>query len=295
MLARSTRGRGRHRRDDGLHGGAADSEDRVAGRERWRLASTWRQAASSSSRQRSRARLGCLLRIIPDVVVYTMWLKRGPPQNIVIGGRPALPAGDRLGRRDRPCARARPLLLFLIIFFWTPPHFWALSLRRAGEYARAGVPMLPVVAGVAEPVARPSSLCRPGSACRRGSWGIAGLGRRRRSDPSAGAAMLALGLPTWIRVPEQAMRARWAKRVNRHIHRRSVGAVAGAPGFSARSACSSIRHLGFGMRVRISLDGSAARRNPGIVLTASRKAAAAAVSIADRAGAGGVRRAELPP
>ena len=81
------------------------------------------------------------------VVVYTMWLKRRTPQNIVIGGAAgALPpvigwaaAGGPLG--------IEPLLLFLIIFLWTPPHFWALSLNRAGEYARAGVPMLPVVAG----------------------------------------------------------------------------------------------------------------------------------------------------
>jgi heme o synthase len=84
------------------------------------------------------------------VVVYTMWLKRRTPQNIVIGGAAgALPpvigwvaaAGD---------VGLEPLVLFLIIFLWTPPHFWALSLNLAGEYARAGVPMLPVVAGRAE-------------------------------------------------------------------------------------------------------------------------------------------------
>ena len=84
------------------------------------------------------------------VVVYTMWLKRQTPQNIVIGGAAgALPpvigwvaATGRIG--------AEPLILFLIIFLWTPPHFWALSLSRAGEYSRAGIPMLPVVAGTAE-------------------------------------------------------------------------------------------------------------------------------------------------
>jgi protoheme IX farnesyltransferase len=81
------------------------------------------------------------------VVVYTMWLKRYTPQNIVIGGAAgALPpvigwaaATGEIG--------LEPLVLFLIIFLWTPPHFWALSLNRADEYARAGVPMLPVVAG----------------------------------------------------------------------------------------------------------------------------------------------------
>src|ERR1700726_2919843 len=84
------------------------------------------------------------------VVVYTMWLKRQTPQNIVIGGAAgAFPpvigwvaATGRIG--------VEPLILFLIIFLWTPPHFWALSLNRAGEYAHAGLPMLPVVAGTAE-------------------------------------------------------------------------------------------------------------------------------------------------
>src|SRR6201988_2018241 len=81
------------------------------------------------------------------VAVYTLWLKRNTPQNIVIGGvAGALPpvvgwatATGHVG--------LEPLVLFLIIFLWTPPHFWALSLNRADEYGRAGVPMLPVVAG----------------------------------------------------------------------------------------------------------------------------------------------------
>ncbi len=81
------------------------------------------------------------------VVVYTIWLKRLTPQNIVIGGAAgALPpvigwaaATGEIG--------LEPLVLFLTIFLWTPPHFWALSLNRSDEYARAGVPMLPVVAG----------------------------------------------------------------------------------------------------------------------------------------------------
>ena len=81
------------------------------------------------------------------IAVYTMWLKRSTPENIVIGGAAgALPpvigwaaATGEIG--------LEPLILFLIIFLWTPPHFWALSINRADEYARAGVPMLPVVAG----------------------------------------------------------------------------------------------------------------------------------------------------
>jgi protoheme IX farnesyltransferase len=84
------------------------------------------------------------------VVVYTAWLKRSTRQNIVIGGvAGALPpligwaaaAGD---------VGLEPLALFLIIFLWTPPHFWALALNRTDDYSRAGVPMLPVVAGRAE-------------------------------------------------------------------------------------------------------------------------------------------------
>jgi protoheme IX farnesyltransferase len=81
------------------------------------------------------------------VVVYTAWLKRATRQNIVIGGAAgALPpvigwaaATGEIG--------LEPLTLFLIIFLWTPPHFWALALNRRDDYACAGVPMLPVVAG----------------------------------------------------------------------------------------------------------------------------------------------------
>ena len=81
------------------------------------------------------------------VVIYTMWLKRSTPQNIVIGGAAgafppmigwAAVTGD---------VSLEPVLLFAIIFLWTPPHFWALALYRNGDYARAGVPMMPVVAG----------------------------------------------------------------------------------------------------------------------------------------------------
>jgi protoheme IX farnesyltransferase len=83
------------------------------------------------------------------IAVYTAWLKRSTRQNIVIGGAAgALPpvvgwtaATGSVG--------LEPLVLFLIIFLWTPPHFWALALNRAEEYARAGVPMLPVVSGKA--------------------------------------------------------------------------------------------------------------------------------------------------
>ncbi|MET3965290.1 heme o synthase [Bradyrhizobium sp. S3.9.1] len=81
------------------------------------------------------------------VVVYTAWLKRSTRQNIVIGGAAgALPPviGWAAATGD---IGLEPLALFLIIFLWTPPHFWALALNRTDDYARAGVPMLPVVAG----------------------------------------------------------------------------------------------------------------------------------------------------
>ncbi|MCU0945313.1 MAG: heme o synthase [Rubritepida sp.] len=84
------------------------------------------------------------------VVIYTMWLKRRTPQNIVIGGAagafpPLIGWVAVTGSVD-----ALPLVLFAIVFFWTPPHFWALSLWAHQDYARAGVPMLPVVAGARE-------------------------------------------------------------------------------------------------------------------------------------------------
>jgi protoheme IX farnesyltransferase len=84
------------------------------------------------------------------VFVYTMWLKRRTPQNIVIGGAAgsfppmigwAAVTGD---------VTLAPIVLFALIFMWTPPHFWALALFRSGEYAKAGVPMLPVVSGARE-------------------------------------------------------------------------------------------------------------------------------------------------
>jgi protoheme IX farnesyltransferase len=81
------------------------------------------------------------------VGVYTLWLKRRTPQNIVIGGLSgALPPAIGWAAVTGDLSLA-PLLLVAIIFMWTPPHFWALSLWRSDDYARAGVPMLPVVKG----------------------------------------------------------------------------------------------------------------------------------------------------
>lgn len=84
------------------------------------------------------------------VVVYTMWLKRRTPQNIVIGGAAgAFPPliGWAAVTGDITLV---PIMLFAIIFIWTPPHFWALSLWAHEDYAKAGVPMLPVTAGARE-------------------------------------------------------------------------------------------------------------------------------------------------
>src|SRR5260221_12859639 len=81
------------------------------------------------------------------VVIYTIALKRWTAQNIVIGGAAgALPPVVAWAAAAGSLS-VEPWLLFLIIFFWTPPHFWALALFRSDDYARAGVPMLPVVAG----------------------------------------------------------------------------------------------------------------------------------------------------
>jgi protoheme IX farnesyltransferase len=81
------------------------------------------------------------------VLVYTMWLKRSSPQNIVIGGAagavPVLVGWAAVtGRIGLPA-----IVMFVIVFLWTPPHFWALAMRYERDYAAAGVPMLPVVAG----------------------------------------------------------------------------------------------------------------------------------------------------
>jgi protoheme IX farnesyltransferase len=86
--------------------------------------------------------------LIGYAVIYTLWLKRATPQNIVIGGAagaapPVLGWAAITGSID-----PHALLLFLIIFAWTPPHFWALAIARRDDYAKVGIPMLPVTHGV---------------------------------------------------------------------------------------------------------------------------------------------------
>ena len=146
-----------------------------------------------------------LLAIAFYVVVYTMMLKRSTPQNIVIGGAAgALP--PVIGWAAVTGDVAIPaLILFAIVFYWTPPHFWALALRIRKDYAAASVPMLPVVQGIAEttrqialytvlmvaislllwPVGR-MGLIYLGAAVGLGAvfiwqaWAVAAPGRRRR-------------------------------------------------------------------------------------------------------------------
>ncbi len=81
------------------------------------------------------------------IVIYTMWLKRRTPQNIVIGGGagafpPLIGWTAVTGQIGLPA-----LIMFAVIFMWTPPHFWSLALYRSADYARAGIPMMPVVRG----------------------------------------------------------------------------------------------------------------------------------------------------
>ncbi len=89
-----------------------------------------------------------LTSLVGYAVIYTMFLKRTTPQNIVLGGA-AGAAPPMLGWAAMTGeVNTEALLLFLIIFVWTPPHFWALAIKRRDEYARAGLPMLPVTHGI---------------------------------------------------------------------------------------------------------------------------------------------------
>jgi protoheme IX farnesyltransferase len=122
------------------------------------------------------------------VFVYTIWLKRRTPQNIVIGGAAgAFPPviGWAAATGD---VTLLPLILFMIIFLWTPPHFWALSLFVRSDYAAAGVPMLPVVVGATATRRHIALYTLPMAAAAVAPWplGLAG--------PVYGAAAAALSL-----------------------------------------------------------------------------------------------------
>ena len=132
------------------------------------------------------------------VVVYTMWLKRSTPQNIVIGGAagafpPMIGWAAMTGS-----VSLDSIILFLIIFMWTPPHFWALALYRCKDYERVGVPMLPVVAGSAETrrqILIYSVLLVP-LACTPVLTGLGGIAYAVASI-ALGAVFLALAIKVW--------------------------------------------------------------------------------------------------
>ena len=115
------------------------------------------------------------------VFIYTIWLKRSSPQNIVIGGAagafpPLVGWAAMTGELDLAA-----IYLFAIIFYWTPPHFWALALIKQADYARAGVPMMPVVRGEAAHQVRDAGL-HPDPAAAHDHAGVlrrAGLVLRR--------------------------------------------------------------------------------------------------------------------
>src|SRR5450631_306612 len=161
------------------------------------------------------------------IVVYTAWLKRLTPQNIVIGGAAgALPpvVGWAAATGD---VATEPLALFLMIFLWTPPHFWALALNRTDDYARVGVPMLPCGCRKGCNLTADPDLQRPvgsrlGAAldarvCRGDLW------RDRRDRRSA--------FPSACTPAEQkhGVRPPRCSQVVRVLHRLSVRAVCGPP------------------------------------------------------------------
>ena len=106
------------------------------------------------------------------VVVYTMWLKRSTPQNIVIGGAAGAFPPMVGWAAVTGTLSWESFALFLIIFLWTPPHFWALALYKQGDYGAAGIPMMPNVAGENPPSGRSSAIqsCWLPRACCQYGW-----------------------------------------------------------------------------------------------------------------------------
>jgi len=132
------------------------------------------------------------------LVIYTMWLKRRTPQNIVIGGAAgAFP--PMIGwAAVTGSVSVESIVLFAIIFFWTPPHFWALALVRSQDYQRAGIPMLPVVAGpdaTRWQILAYSVLLAPLGIAPT-LFGFASIGYAVFAG-ALGAGMLALAVETW--------------------------------------------------------------------------------------------------
>ena len=130
------------------------------------------------------------------VFVYTMWLKRRTPQNIVIGGAAgAFP--PMIGwAAVTGSVTLESLILFLIIFMWTPPHFWALALYRCRDYERAGVPMLPVVAGLRGDAPPDSDLLGAARAARRGAGAYRAWRHGLCGRPRSGSARSSWASPS---------------------------------------------------------------------------------------------------
>jgi protoheme IX farnesyltransferase len=131
-------------------------------------------------------------------VIYTVWLKRRTPQNIVIGGAagafpPLIGWVAATGRIE-----LLPVLLFLLIFLWTPPHFWALSLFVRTDYAKAGVPMLPVVAGLDHTRLQVFLYTLPMVAAAVAPWPLGLTGAIYGVTAAVGSAVfLALAIAVW--------------------------------------------------------------------------------------------------
>jgi protoheme IX farnesyltransferase len=131
-------------------------------------------------------------------VIYTVWLKRRTPQNIVIGGAagafpPLIGWVAATGRIE-----LLPVLLFLLIFLWTPPHFWALSLFVRTDYAKAGVPMLPVVAGLDHTRLQVFLYTLPMVAAAVAPWPLGLTGAIYGVTAAVGSAIfLALAIAVW--------------------------------------------------------------------------------------------------
>ena len=142
------------------------------------------------------------------VLVYTVWLKRRTPQNIVIGGAAgafppmigwAAVTGD---------TSLMPVLLFSLIFMWTPPHFWALALFVKSDYAKAGVPMMPVVAGERSTRRQIFIYTLPMAAIAVAPWLLAMTGAIYGVTAAIGSiAFIALAVPVLVRTSDQAMKA----------------------------------------------------------------------------------------
>jgi protoheme IX farnesyltransferase len=144
------------------------------------------------------------------VLIYTMWLKRRTPQNIVIGGAAgAFPPLVGWAAVD-PHASWVPALLFLVIFLWTPPHFWSLALYKADDYRRAQIPMMPVARG---PRAAKRGILVYTALLIPASLGVALTGvvswPYAVVAAVAGAAFLTMAVALWREADDDA---RWARR-----------------------------------------------------------------------------------